>query len=86
MRAPGEGRPVGRLIQPDVEAVLFGDGRLALYAASSEPLRFVAEGVTTEHMLSGYWLGRVGLDGQKLHGRLHVGEVTVDWEIDLTAG
>lgn len=86
MRPPIEGRVVGHLPDLELEAVLFSDGRLALYAGSGAPVQLVAEGVATEQMLSGYWLGRVGLDRKKLHGRVHLGDRAVDWEIDLTAG
>ena len=86
MRPPAEGRVVGRVASPEVEAVWFGDGRLAIYASAAAPVRFVADGVTTEHMMTGYWLGRVGADTQKLSGRVHVGEGSANLEIDLTDG
>lgn len=88
MRAPTEGRVVARLADPEVEAVVFEDGAeryLAIYASASEPVRLVAEGVTTQQMLSGYWLGRVGPSTRRIGGALHVGDRTVTLEIELTA-
>lgn len=86
MRPPIEGRVVASLPDLELEAVLFPDGRLALYAASGGPIQLVADGVATEQMLSGYWLGRVGLDREKLRGRVHLGDRAVEWEIDLSGG
>ena len=86
MRPPFEGRVVARLAAPEVEAVWFEDGRLAIYASAAAPVRLVAEGVTTEHMMTGYWLGRVPPDTRKLSSRVHVGDDSADLEIDLTAG
>ncbi len=89
MRAPTEGRPLAELEDPEAEAVLFEEGgerRLAVYATAAAPVRLEAEGVTTEQMLSGYWLGRVPAGRDRIRARLHVGSQTVDWEIDLTAG
>jgi hypothetical protein len=71
---------------PELEAVWFEDGRLAIYATVAAPVRLVADGVTTEHMMTGYWLGRVLPDTQKLSGRVHIGEESTDLEIDLTDG
>ena len=88
MRPPAEGTLLSQIEDPRAEVLLFaedGGRQLAVYAAESAPVRVVGEGVTTEQMLSGYWLGRVAPGAERLALRLHVGDRTADLEIDLTA-
>lgn len=85
VRDPGGGRKVGALKQPPLEAVLFADGRLAVYADSNDPLRVVAEGVTTEQTLGGYWLGRIPEASKSIDAVVHFGGAEHRWRITLSA-
>lgn len=85
VRSPTEGRRVGVMKRPAMEAMLFDDeepARLAIYADAMEPVRVVADGVTTEDSLDGYWIGRVEPGVTKVEARVHVGDETVRWEIE----
>jgi hypothetical protein len=87
--APARGRVVGTLKRPALEAVLFDSehGRkLAVYAQASAPVRLVADGVTTEDTLEGYWIGRVEPAVTELHAQVFVDDEPVAWTLDLTGG
>jgi len=86
VRAPSDGTLVARLDEPEVEALLFPEPtprRLAVYAAASDPVRLVADGVTTEEMLPGYWIGRLAEGVLRVEAELHVGDGAVPWSFDL---
>lgn len=86
VQAPAKGRVVAEKKHPALEAVLFEDEtgrRLAVYAQRSAPLRLVADGVTTEDTLEGYWIGRVEPGVTKVRAQIFVGEEVAAWEIDL---
>lgn len=83
VRDPSTGTRVGTLQAPPLEAVLFPDGRLAVYADSNDPLRVVAEGVTTEQTLGGYWLGRVTEGVTMIEAVVHFGGAEHRWRITL---
>lgn len=86
VRAPAGGRVVGEKKRPALEAVLFEDDtgrRLAVYAQASDPVRLVAEGVTTEDTLEGYWIGRVEEGVAELRAQAFVGDEVVEWVIQL---
>jgi hypothetical protein len=85
VRDPSGGTRVGTLEKPSLEAVIFPDGRLAVYADSSEPLRVVAEGLTTEQTLGGYWLGRVPEGALAIDATVHLAGVEHRWRIALRA-
>lgn len=79
VRAPENGRVVARLKNPEAEAVLFDDAdarRLAIYSISTQPLRIVAAGVSTEDTRPGYWIGRIDSDIHKITGTLHYSTAT----------
>ncbi|MEQ8459682.1 MAG: hypothetical protein RLO52_28110 [Sandaracinaceae bacterium] len=87
---PAAGRTVGALDDIGAEAVLFEgpvdpdiDRRLAVYAEDAAPLRLVGEGLTTEDVREGYWIGLVADGVETLEAVLHVGEVTHAWTLDL---
>lgn len=87
VRPPASGRVVGEKKRPALEAVLFEDEtgrRLAVYAQASAPVRLVADGVTTEDTLEGYWIGRVEPGVTELRAQVYVGDDVVEWVIDLT--
>jgi len=74
VRAPADGRVVAKLKTPKAEAVLFQDPdarRLAVYTSSTEPLRIVADGVTTEDTRPGYWIGRLASNVREIDGTVH---------------
>lgn len=86
MRPPSEGRLVARLEDQRVEAILFEDHgaqRVGVYAADPLPIRLAGERVTTEHMLPGYFLGRIDPRGKTLDATLHIGEREVRWRIPV---
>ena len=85
MRAPSEGRRVASLEQPALEAVLFDDGRIAVYADGHEPVRLVAEGLTTEATLGGYFLGRIAQGTTQLDATVYAGAESRRWTIALDA-
>ena len=87
---PAAGRTVGALDDIGAEAVLFEgpvdpdiDRRLAVYAEDAAPLRLVGEGLTTEDVREGYWIGLVADGVETLEAVLHVGDVTHAWTLDL---
>jgi hypothetical protein len=88
MLAPGDGRLLARRAAPDAEAFAF-DGapetRLAIYVDTSQPVHYLAEGVTTDDMRPGYWSGRCARTTTRLEGTLHVGDAAEDWALDLGA-
>lgn len=87
VRPPATGRIVGEKKRPALEAVLFEDEtgrRLAVYAQASAPVRLVADGVTTEDTLEGYWIGRVEPGVTELRAQVFVRDDVVEWVIDLT--
>ena len=86
VRAPSEGTLVASRKRPAIEAVLFEDPdarRLALYAHTPALVRLVAEGVTTEATLQGYWLGRVDSAATSLKAVLHLGKRRAPWALAL---
>jgi hypothetical protein len=83
VRDPSTGSKVGTLATPSLEAVLFPDRRLAVYADSNDPLRVVAEGVTTEQTLGGYWLGRIPEGMTAIEATVHFAGVEHRWRIAL---
>lgn len=86
VRPPAGGRVIADRKRPAVEAILFDDEdgrRLAVYAQANEPVRLVADGVTTEETLSGYWIGRLEGDAQQLAATLYVGDQTFEWKLSL---
>ena len=85
MRDPEEGQLLGALDALGLEAVLFREPaprRLALYAAEPTAVRLEAEGVTTEEIAPGYWLGRLAphLRGA-LAVKVRVGEREAAWSL-----
>jgi hypothetical protein len=86
MRAPFDGELIAELDRPAVEFLIFRDEdavRLAVYAFESAPIRLVAQGVETEAMRAGYWIGRlVQPPPEKLSCDLHVGDEV--WSLNLT--
>jgi hypothetical protein len=83
VRDPSAGRLVGVLERAKIEAVLFGDRELALYAAADDVLRVEAEGAITMQMLPGYWLGRVSPDVDRVCATIELGDERIEWSIDL---
>jgi hypothetical protein len=86
VRSPSEGTVVARKRRPAIEAVLFRDAdasRLAIYAANPTPVRFVAEGATTEESLLGYWMCRIDDARDSLVGKLYVGDAITRFEVAL---
>jgi hypothetical protein len=83
VRDPSAGRFVGVLDRAKIEAVLFGDRELALYAAADDVLRVEAEGAVTMQMLPGYWLGRVSPDVKRVRATIELGDERIEWSIDL---
>lgn len=86
LRSPEGGVVVARRTKPAAEAVLFVDAdanRLAVYAASDEALRLVAEGVTTEDARAGYWIGRLDTGLRELAATLHHAKSSVRWNVKL---
>ncbi len=86
MLAPQAGRLVATREAPAAEAIVFEDGRgtlVAIYTAEPLPVRYVAEGLTTEDMRPGYWAGRCAPGAARLEGTLHVGDAAVLWMVDL---
>lgn len=88
---PAEGHPIGALDAVGAEAILFEgpvdpahERRIAVYAEDPSPLRLVAEGLTTEDVREGYWIGRVADGLERLEAVLHVGEATHAWPLDLS--
>lgn len=74
VRAPEGGRVLARIKTPPSEAVLFNDRdsrRLAVYATSTDAVRIVAEGVTTEDTRPGYWIGRIDGDVSVINATIH---------------
>lgn len=87
MLAPHGGRAVATRSAPDAEAVAFDDARgvlLAIYTSEPLPVRYVADGLTTQDMRPGYWSGRCAPGVTRLDGTLHVGETAAAWAIDVS--
>lgn len=93
VRAPSEGRVVGRKAKPPLEAVLFNDPdarRLAIYSTDDINIRVVAQGLTTEATLTGYCLTRLddssdGHDARNtLNATLHLNDKPLTWKLALT--
>lgn len=87
MLAPHAGRVVATRTEPAAEAVIFDDplgALIAIYASESLPVRYVANGLTTQDMRPGYWAGRCAPGATQLAGTLHVGDRIVAWTIALT--
>jgi len=84
---PAQGRVVGRLLEPAIEAVLF-EGvetrRLALYAAKPAALRLEALGATTEDMQPGYWLGRLADGTRSLEAKVYCGDRELSFSVTLS--
>lgn len=83
LRDPRDGRVVAVHEEWGLEAVLFDDGHLAVYAEGNEPLRLVADGVVTEETLGGYWLGRVEPGVVRLEAAVHLGGTQLQWSFAL---
>jgi hypothetical protein len=83
VRDPASGRRVGVLRGAEIEAILFGDRELALYAAADHVIRVEAEGVVTQQMLPGYWLGRLPSGADRVQAVIELGEERIEWNIDL---
>jgi hypothetical protein len=92
MRDPATGRQIASLAAPAVEAVLFepallesgregGVRALAVYAATDVPVRLAGDGLTTRHMLPGYWLGDVLAGIHALDAHLEHGDETRRWQL-----
>ncbi|NOY89774.1 MAG: hypothetical protein GXP55_01100 [Deltaproteobacteria bacterium] len=83
---PAQGRVVGRLLDPAIEAVLFeGETRrLALYAAEPAALRLEAQGATTEDMQPGYWLGRLADSTRSLDAKVYCGDRELSFSVSLS--
>ena len=89
---PAEGHPIGALDAVGAEAILFEgpvdpahERRIAVYAEDPSPLRLVAEGLTTEDVREGYWIGRVADGLERLEAVLHVG-VAARSELGVSEG
>ena len=86
VRQPAGGRVIAERKRPPVEAVLFEDEdcrRLAVYAQVSVPVGLVAEGVTTEESMAGYWQGRLDADAEHIEATVHLGDQSFDWKLIL---
>ena len=68
---------------PDLVSKGDVDGILALYAEDNQPLRVIAEGLTTEETLPGYWMGRITTDDEELRATVHHGERDFEWTLRL---
>lgn len=76
MRDPEQGVLVAESDALGFEVVYFEDGQLAVYTAEATTVRFEAEGVGTEQLLPGYWLGSLmgaPEPGAKISGQLFLG-------------
>ncbi len=84
MRDPGEGTSLGE--REGVEVVYFARParRLAVYAAATESLRVEGEGLTTEGVAPGYWIGVLGRSARgALELHVKVGERSLEWTVRL---
>jgi len=90
VRAPNEGRVVGRKAKPPLEAVLFNDPdarRLAIYSTDDINIRILADGLTTEATLTGYCLTRLdntAITRATLDATLHLNDKPLTWKLALS--
>lgn len=84
MRNPNEGKLIAALEDPPIEAVLFTSPRqLAIYAAEPVAVRLEAEGVTTEEIAPGYWIGKVSGGASQIEAVVHIGDRELRWTLEL---
>ncbi len=93
MRDPSEGEVVGTKqavddkTAIDLEAVLFrkpSPRQIAIYAAEPIAVRFEADGVTTDEIAPGYWIGTLDRTVRTtIEGKVHAGSQVEPWTIEF---